>query len=501
MRRMSEAAAQGGSHSGVGVAWRVLPDERLARRACKGDQRAFAAIFRRYHQGLYRYCLAIVGNGADAQDALQNAMVKVLRALPGETRPIQLKPWLYRIAHNESVELLRRRRSGEPLDPELTVSAGSPEAVVELRERLRRLVADLGELPERQRGALVMRELADLGFAEIGVAFGTSAGVARQTIYEARQGLRQIATGREMSCVTVTEILSDADGRTLRRRDIRAHLRSCAECRAFGAEIGERRAELAALAPLPAIAASGLLQGLLGGQAASTGGGLAGAIGAGAGKAIGAAALSKTAASVALVAVAGIAAGDRAGAIHLVASSSAPHPRSTETVVPARPDRGASPPAKQGREPSAALRKSGPQAVTHPGQPNPQPAKPLDAGTQPGEAPGESAEPEAPGKSGGGANSRGPAEGLPAAAAHGQETAAINRGRGQNASHAEGKGNSGAGKAASNAKDAPPGRSAQKGNPGHEPQAPTESPPKKSEPPEPEPKPAPQKAEAPGKGK
>ena len=85
-------------------------DARLARRAATGDERAFATIYQRYHQDLYRFCLAILGNPEDAQDALQNTMVKALRALPGERREIQLKPWLYRIAHNESIDLLRRRR-------------------------------------------------------------------------------------------------------------------------------------------------------------------------------------------------------------------------------------------------------------------------------------------------------------------------------------------------------------------------------------------------------
>jgi RNA polymerase sigma factor (sigma-70 family) len=108
---MSEAAAT------VGLS-RWLSDERLTRRACGGDERAFAAIFRRYHQPLYRFCLAIVGNPEDAQDALQNTMVKVLRALPGEERTIELKPWLYRIAHNESIDLLRRRRETRELDTE-----------------------------------------------------------------------------------------------------------------------------------------------------------------------------------------------------------------------------------------------------------------------------------------------------------------------------------------------------------------------------------------------
>ena len=93
-------------------------DERLARRARRGDERAFAAIFERYHQQLYRYCLGILANPEDAQDALQNTMVKALRALPGEERSISLKPWLYRIAHNESIDLLRRRRVTEPVDPD-----------------------------------------------------------------------------------------------------------------------------------------------------------------------------------------------------------------------------------------------------------------------------------------------------------------------------------------------------------------------------------------------
>ena len=60
--------------------------DRLAREASRGDERALEQIYSEYHQPLYRYCLAIVGNPQDAQDALQNTMVKVLRSLPGEER-------------------------------------------------------------------------------------------------------------------------------------------------------------------------------------------------------------------------------------------------------------------------------------------------------------------------------------------------------------------------------------------------------------------------------
>lgn len=294
---MSEAATAGFV--------RLLSDEKLTRRAVGGDERAFAAIFRRYHQGLYRFCLAIVGNPEDAQDALQNTMVKVMRALPGEERTIDLKPWLYRIAHNESIDLLRRRRESRELDVEQIAPGYGLAEDAATRERLRRLVADLKELPERQREVLVMRELSGFEFEEIASALGTSGAVARQTLYEARQSLRQMEEGREMSCATVTRALSDGDRRVTRRRDVRAHLRACASCRAFGEEIAGRERDLAALSPLPVVAAAGMLHGLLGGSQGAGGSGLAATLGGGAAKSIGASAAAKGLATAAVVAAIG----------------------------------------------------------------------------------------------------------------------------------------------------------------------------------------------------
>jgi RNA polymerase sigma factor (sigma-70 family) len=305
---MSEAAAAAGLS-------RWLSDERLTRRAIGGDERAFGAIFRRYHQSLYRYSLAIVGNPEDAQDALQNTMVKVMRALPGEERTIELKPWLYRIAHNESIDLLRRRRESRHLDAEQATPGRGLAEDVATRERLRRLLVDLRELPERQREVLVMRELAGLGFDEIGAALETSEAGARQTLYEARQSLRQMEEGREMGCDEVTRALSDGDGRVIRRRDVRAHLRACAECRRFRDDIKERRQDLAAISPLPAVAAAAMLQGLVGGSGA-TGGGLAAVLGGGAAKTISTSAAAKGVATVAVAAV-GVTAADRSGVIHV----------------------------------------------------------------------------------------------------------------------------------------------------------------------------------------
>src|SRR5438045_175824 len=118
---MSEAALPGFGHPRA-AALRLASDAHLVRIAVRGEQRAFAAIFQRYHQELYRYCRAILGDTEEAGDALQNAMVKVMRALPGEKREIALRPWLYRIAHNEVVALHRQRHpraelSDDVVDP------------------------------------------------------------------------------------------------------------------------------------------------------------------------------------------------------------------------------------------------------------------------------------------------------------------------------------------------------------------------------------------------
>ncbi|HEX3173024.1 MAG TPA: sigma-70 family RNA polymerase sigma factor [Solirubrobacterales bacterium] len=450
-------------------------DERLARRAAAGDRRAFEQIYRRYNQQLYRFCLAVLGDPHDAQDALQNAMVKVLRALPGEQRQIKLKPWLYRIARNEAVETLRRRR--EHPKPDLEQAAPSAAQIAERaedRERLRTLFADLEALPERQRGALIMRELSGLSFEEIAEAFETSPATARQTVYEARLSLRQMEEGREMRCEEVMRALSDADGRLRRRRNLRAHLRGCPSCRAFADEMDERRSELAALAPLPLVASAGVLHGALGqaqggvvaGGAAGAAGsaGTSGSLGIGAGKAIATSTVAKSAATVAVAAVVGVSAADRTGLI----DAGLPGPGSaTKTSGAGSKSVAVHRAARPGDSAGRAAGQSNPQAS---GEQSPQgargaPAAPLSSspdspGSAPDTPPGQSG--SAPSQGHGHGKAKGKGSGkpdtLPAASAHGQQTASAHKAPQANASppghrqgagrpHPKGKGNPAADKA------------------------------------------------------
>jgi RNA polymerase sigma factor (sigma-70 family) len=259
-------------------------DERLAQLIRRGDEAAFAALYERYYQRLYRYCRSMLHNDADAQDALQSTFAGVFSALSQGRRNAPMRPWLYRIAYNESVSVMRRRRPEVALTDAHEIPATSTEELVAGRARLALLVADLRELTERQRGALVMRELSGLSHEEIATVFDISVGAAKQTIFEARRSLAEFAEGRAMACDAVCRAVSEGNGRVLRGRKLRAHLRECGSCAAFAAAIPSRSRDLRAIAPpLSAVAAAGLLRrSLAAGSGHSAGGGGAAATGAGA---------------------------------------------------------------------------------------------------------------------------------------------------------------------------------------------------------------------------
>ncbi len=291
------------------AALRLLPDDRLARRAAEGDRGAFAVIFERHHQGLYRYCRAIVRHDEDARDALQTTFARAIAALDGEQRSLAIKPWLYRIAHNEAISLLRRRRPQDALDAQAEAASASPGPAYRLivSERMRQLLADLEQLPDRQRWALLLRELNELTYTEMAAALETSEQAARQSVYEARVMLMELQEGREMPCEDVRRLISERDGRLLRPRRVRAHMHSCEGCTGFREAISRRRSDLGVIAPpLPAAAAAALLNALLGasgGGGGWGGGGLVAALSAGKGLVAGAG--SKTMATAAAIAIAG----------------------------------------------------------------------------------------------------------------------------------------------------------------------------------------------------
>ncbi|MBA3422521.1 MAG: sigma-70 family RNA polymerase sigma factor [Thermoleophilaceae bacterium] len=287
----------------------LLRDDRLAARVSKGDQAAFAELYRRHHQRLFRYCLAILHEAEDAADALQTTMAKALSALEAGETVRGVRPWLFRIAHNTSIDTVRGRRPKVDLDDlaeteSSSLTAPSAASVAEDRAELVQAVADIQDLPDRQAGALVMRELSGLSYPDIAAAFGTSSGNARQLVHGARSALHAARRGRDMDCEVVRLALGEADGKTPRDSRVRAHLATCEDCRAFQRSIRTRRSALAVVAPPLAPWAAGEIFGRLFERGSSSGAGLAAGGGTAVGglaKLAGASAAAKLAAGVAAV--------------------------------------------------------------------------------------------------------------------------------------------------------------------------------------------------------
>jgi len=229
--------------------WARLSDETLAGRAAGGNNAAFTALYERYYGPLLGYTRSILLDAEDAHDATQNALESALRALPSRECGRPLRPWLYKIAHNEAIDIIRRRRPQTELSDAFEPQVPGPEVGFEQRGRLAQLVDDLQTLPERQRGALVMRELNGLSYDEIGGALGLTNEAARRAVFDARSALHAAAAGHATECVSVRHCISDGDRRGLRARGMRAHLRSCNDCASFQRSIGARTSDLHVFAP------------------------------------------------------------------------------------------------------------------------------------------------------------------------------------------------------------------------------------------------------------
>jgi RNA polymerase sigma factor (sigma-70 family) len=175
---------------------RLQSDERLAELAANGHEAAFDTIVDRYRAPLMRYCAGIVGPSR-AEDAVQQALINAHDALQRTDEVRHLRSWLYRIAHNAALNVLRAVRDDVSLDAAsdaAAVAEDGPAAAFVRSERFRATVDALRELPERQRAALVLRELEGRSHEEIAETLGVTKGSARQHLMRARVAVRGAVT-------------------------------------------------------------------------------------------------------------------------------------------------------------------------------------------------------------------------------------------------------------------------------------------------------------------
>ena len=266
-------------------------DDRLVEQIRRGNELAFEVAFERHGAGILRFCRHMLRSREEAEDAVQHTFAAAFRDLQREDeRRIALKAWLYTIARNRCLSVLRARREHPAELQELQTDGLSEQ--VERRAELRELLADVGELPEDQRAALLLAEAAGLSHAEVAAVLGCEVAGVKGLVFRARSGLIERRTARETSCVEIREQLATLRGGALRRNELRFHLRHCPGCSAYRDELRNQRRMLAVA--LPVTPTLGLKGSVLG--AAGIGGGAVGGASAGAGVfALGSATVAKVA--------------------------------------------------------------------------------------------------------------------------------------------------------------------------------------------------------------
>jgi RNA polymerase sigma factor (sigma-70 family) len=335
-----EPLPAGGVHMGDGPTrplrsrrlLRLARDVRLVEQIRRGNEAAFEVAFERHGPPVLAFCRHMLGSPEEAEDAVQHTFAAAYRSLrSGDRRRIELKPWLFTIARNHCVSVLRARRE-VPVEDVRDAPTHALAEQVERRAELRHLVADVRELPDEHRAALLLTEVGDLSHAEVAGVLGCEVSRVKALVYRARSQLIARRDARDVPCEQIREQLATLRGGALRRNDLRLHLRQCPGCRAYREEIRRQRQMLAAA--LPVVPAIGLKSSVLAaaGLGGSAGGatGLAGAIGG---------------ATVAKVAVAGALAGGGLVAADSVVVSD--HP------IPARPAPAQSAPQADGTDGAA----------------------------------------------------------------------------------------------------------------------------------------------------
>jgi RNA polymerase sigma factor (sigma-70 family) len=258
------------------AALRPLPGGRsehaLIARVRAGDDEAFEALYDAYHARLLTFCRHMLGSLVEAEDVVQHTFLAAYRSLRGGYEVVDLKPWLYAIARNGCLSVVRRRREDAALDDSAPATEGLA-AEVDRRADLRLLVRDVQRLPPDQRAALILSELGDHSHREIAAVLGVRREKVKALVFQAREALTGWRTARETPCAHVREQLATLTGSALGRSSIRRHVEQCPGCADFEAAVRGQRAALAiALPVVPAVGLrAAVLGSTIGGGAATTG--------------------------------------------------------------------------------------------------------------------------------------------------------------------------------------------------------------------------------------
>lgn len=168
-------------------------EENLVRRAQHHDQEAFAQLYEEHFDKIYRYVAFKIGNETEAEDMTQQVFLNALQSISSfKWKGIPFSAWLFRIAHNQVVDHLRRKKHATvPLDESLASNDNNPQLVVEQKLDIEQLLLATKQLTEAQREVLSLRFAGELPIAQVAKSMGKSQGAVKALQHSAIVALRK----------------------------------------------------------------------------------------------------------------------------------------------------------------------------------------------------------------------------------------------------------------------------------------------------------------------
>ena len=228
---------------------RLASDQRLVEQVHAGSERAFEALFDRYHRPVLAFCWRMLGSREAAEDVAQLTFLAAYRDLVRTKPPVVPRRWLYAIAATAACPSCAPAATASS-DP-CRSRAGTPWPSRSPRARTcaRSWPTSRG-LPPDQRAALVLAELDDVSHEEIARILGCRRVKVKALVFQARASLAAARAARETPCNEIREQLATLRGGALLRAPLRRHLRDCARCRAFREQLSAERRALGLLLPV-----------------------------------------------------------------------------------------------------------------------------------------------------------------------------------------------------------------------------------------------------------
>ena len=170
-------------------------DRTLVESCKKGDNAAFTVLVTRYQRPIYNAAYRVLGNAEDASDITQVVFLRIAERLHEYDPQYKFFSWIYRIAVNESINLLRRNKWEEPLDDAIELpglASASPEWQYDNRQLSDRIQRALMSMKIDDRVVLTLRHFSDCSYREIGQILDLAEKTVKSRLFEARQRLSEL---------------------------------------------------------------------------------------------------------------------------------------------------------------------------------------------------------------------------------------------------------------------------------------------------------------------